>query len=91
MAYRDYSTAHGHIVDATGQGDFTTFGSSNDGCRGGDTIFLRPGSYGAGIGITPGVNICSFGCEGMEGFLPNVEITGTLTLNGAGNSQHLRC
>ena len=84
MAYRDYSTAHGHIVDASGQGDFTTLGAAMVAAVAGDTIFLRPGSYGGGIGLTPGVNICSFGCEGMLGSPPNVEITGTLTLNGTG-------
>ncbi len=83
MAYRDYSTAHGHIVDATGQGDFTTIQAAINAAVAGDTIFVRPGSY-VGATLTPGVNLCSFGCEGMGGSPPNVLITSALTLSTTG-------
>lgn len=80
MAYRDYSTAHGHIVDASGQGDFTSISAALAAAVSGETIFLRPGTYSSAT-LVPGVNITSFGCEGLDG---NVIINGDLNLSSAG-------
>lgn len=45
MAYRNYSTAVGKIVDAAGFGDFTTIGAAITAASSGQTIFIRPGTY----------------------------------------------
>ena len=84
MAYRNYSTAAGHIVDATGNGDFTTLSAALTAATAGQTIFLRPGTYGSAT-LKPGVNISSFGAEGAGGSPTNVIIDGNLTLNTAGH------
>lgn len=60
MGYRDYSTAKGHIVDATGHGDFTTVGAALAAASAGETIFLRPGTYTEDITLKSAVSLVSF-------------------------------
>lgn len=60
MGYRDYSTAKGHIVDATGHGDFTTVGAALAAASAGETIFLRPGTYTEDITLKSSVSLVAF-------------------------------
>lgn len=81
MAYRNYSTAVSHIVDATGQGDFTTIAAALTAAVSGQTIFIRPGTYTENLTLVTGVDIVSFPGEGNTG---NVIINGNCTLSTAG-------
>ena len=81
MGYRDYSTAKGHIVDATGKGDFTTIASALTAASSGQTIFIRPGTYTENPTLKAGVNLSAFECDGIT---PNVTIVGNCTFSGTG-------
>lgn len=81
MGYRDYSTAKGHIVDATGHGDFTTFTAALAAATSGQTIFARPGTYTENPPLKAGVDIVAFEADA---FTPNVTIVGKCTFSSAG-------
>lgn len=84
MGYRDYSTAKGHIVDASGHGDFTTIEDALSAASSGQTIFIRPGTYtpaGGTATLKSGVNIAAFQCDAQT---PNVTIIGKLGFSSAG-------
>jgi hypothetical protein len=76
MSYRDYSTSKGHIVDATGHGDFTTIGAALTAASSGQTIFIRPGTYTENPTLKAGVNLVAFTADA---FTPNVVILGECT------------
>ena len=82
MGYRDYSTAKGHIVDATGHGDFATIQAAITAAVAGDTVFIRPGNYVEDITYKPGVNVTAFNGDGI---LENVFIKGSGVISSAGN------
>ena len=81
MGYRDYSTAKGHIVDATGHGDFTTIASALSAASSGQTIFIRPGTYTENLTLKAGVNLVAYTGDANT---PNVTIIGNATLSAAG-------
>ena len=81
MGYRDYSTAKGHIVDATGKGDFTTIAAALTAATSGQTIFIRPGTYTENPALKAGVNLTAFECDATT---PNVTIVGKCTFASAG-------
>ena len=81
MAYRNYSTAVSHIVDAAGQGDFTTIAAALTAAVSGQTIFIRPGTYTENPTLVAGVDLVSFSGEGQT---PNVIIKGNCTFSTAG-------
>jgi hypothetical protein len=81
MAYRNYSAATGHIVDALGNGDFLTIGAALTASSAGQTIFIRPGTYTENPTLVPGVNLTAFTGDSQT---PNVIINGNCTLSGAG-------
>lgn len=83
MGYRNYSTAVSHIVDATGQGDFTTIGAANAAATSGDDIFIRPGTYAENVVFKAGLNIVGFGGDALQGSA-QVVILGTSTFTAAG-------
>ena len=60
MAYRNYDTANGFIVDKTGNGDFTTISSAIAAASSGDTIFIRPGTYTENPNISSNLNITAY-------------------------------
>lgn len=80
MAYRDYSTARGHIVAADGSGDFTTISTALAAASSGQTIFIRPGTYTENPTLKAGVNLCAFDCDNFN----NVTILGKCSFTGAG-------
>jgi hypothetical protein len=86
MAYRNYSAAVSHIVDATGQGDFTTLGAALTALAGAGTnnttptIFMRPGTYTENDTISTACNIVAFPGDGLQG---NVIIKGNMTISSA--------
>lgn len=82
MGYRDYSTAKGRIVDATGHGDFSTI-TSAIAALGSGTIFINDGTYTENFTLPAGFHLCSFG--GAE-LLGSVTIVGKITLSAAGAS-----
>lgn len=81
MAYRNYSTARAHIVDATGGGDFTTIQSAITAASSGDTVFIRNGTYTEDITHKDGVNVTSFTTDVISG---NVVVVGKWTISGPG-------
>jgi hypothetical protein len=81
MAYRNYSTAVSHIVDASGQGDFTTIGAALTAASSGQTIFIRPGTYTENPTLKAGVNLTAYDCDFLN---PNVIISGKCTFTGSG-------
>lgn len=81
MGYRNYSTAVSHIVDATGQGDFTTVQSAINSASSGQTIFIRPGTYTENPTLKAGVDLVAFVTDSE---IPNVIIKGTCSLTSAG-------
>lgn len=81
MGYRDYSTAKGHIVDATGHGDFTSIQTAINAALSGHTIFVRPGTYTENLILKAGVNITAFDSD----MINQVIILGKTTLNVAGS------
>lgn len=87
MGYRDYSTAKGHIVDATGHGDFTTVQAAITAASSGQTIFIRPGTYTENVTLASGVNLIAFQCDSgtfnSNSATNHVNIVGTLTANFA--------
>jgi hypothetical protein len=82
MGYRNYSTAVSHIVDSTGQGDFTTIGAALTAATSGQTIFVRPGTYTENITLKAGVNLAAYECDATT---PNVIINGKCTFTAAGS------
>lgn len=84
MAYRDYSSAYGHIVDPNGNGDFTTLSAALVAASAGETIFLRPGTYAGGT-LKAGVNITAFACDSSQNGTGNVNINGPLVFSSAGS------
>lgn len=80
MAYRNYSTAVGHIVDQNGHGDFSTITAALASAVSGETIFVRPGTYTENITLVAGVNLTAFGNVGNE----HVVINGQASLSAAG-------
>lgn len=91
MGYRDYSTAKGHLVDATGHGDFTTISAAITAASSGQTIFIRPGTYIENVALKAGVNLTAFGSDGLTTRLgsgtptSNVTIQGSVTASFTGN------
>jgi hypothetical protein len=81
MGYRDYSTAKGHIVDATGHGDFSTVSAALTAATSGQTIFIRPGTYTENPTLVAGVDLVAFQSDALTG---NVIINGNCTFSGAG-------
>lgn len=79
MGYRDYSVAKGHIVDATGHGDFTTISAALSASVSGDTIFIRPGVYTEDPPLIDGVNLVSY-----QPYPSNVLVIGKFTYSGTG-------
>lgn len=89
MAYRNYSTAAGFIVDSTaGNGDFTTIqaaitaattAAAVSGTN--KTIFIRPGTYTENLTLAAGINLCAYT---GDAFTPNVTIVGKCTFTAAG-------
>lgn len=59
MAYRNYSTAIGFIVDPNGFGDFKTIASAIAAASSGTTIYIRPGTYTENLTFKTGVNLTS--------------------------------
>jgi hypothetical protein len=82
MGYRDYSTAKGRIVDATGHGDFTTIQAAINAASSGQTIFIRPGTYTENPALKAGVNLSAYDCDAIT---PNVTILGKCTFSTAGD------
>jgi hypothetical protein len=83
MGYRDYSTAKGLIVDASGHGDFTSISSAIAAASSGHTIFVRPGTYTENPTGKAGVDITAFIADAYE---PNVTINGTFTFSANGST-----
>lgn len=83
MGYRDYSTAKGHIVDATGHGDFSTIQAAINAAVSGQTIFVRPGTYTENITLKDGVDLVSFNEEELT---PSVIIKGKVSFSSGGIS-----
>lgn len=81
MGYRNYSTAVSHIVDATGQGDFTTITAAIAAATSGQTIFIRPGVYTENITAKAGVNLTSFVGEALTS---QVQIKGKISFSSNG-------
>ena len=81
MGYRDYSTAKGHIVDATNHGDFATIQAAITAASSGQTIFIRPGTYTENLTLKVGVNLTAYVCDADT---PTVTIVGKCTLSTAG-------
>lgn len=81
MGYRDYSTAKGLIVDASGHGDFSTLSAAMAAASSGKDIFVRPGTYIGDVTFKAGVNVTAFGAD----YTQNVTIQGNLTFNLSGN------
>jgi hypothetical protein len=81
MAYRNYSAAVSHIVDTTGQGDFTTIGAALTAAVTGQTIVIRPGTYPENPNLKAGVNLVAFDADALT---PNVIINGNCTASFAG-------
>ena len=78
MAYRNYSTACSHIVDANGSGDFTTIAAALTAASSGQTIFIRPGTYTENPTLKAGVNLSTFPSDATSG---TVIIKGKCTLS----------
>ena len=78
MAYRNYSTANGFIVDKSGNGDFTTISSALTAAPSGSVIFIRPGTYTESPTIS--TNVTMIGAVG-DANIPNVILNGLLTIN----------
>lgn len=83
MGYRNYSVANSHIVDATGQGDFTTIATAMTAAVSGDTIFVRPGSYTENFTWKAGVNLTAFNCDALS---ESVNVTGVIIVSFAGTA-----
>ena len=81
MGYRDYSTAKGHIVDASGFGDFTTIQAAINAASSGQTVFIRPGTYNENPTLKAGVDLVAFVTDSD---VPNVIINGTCSFTSAG-------
>jgi hypothetical protein len=81
MAYRNYSTARSHIVDATGGGDFLTIQSAVTAAVAGDTVFVRPGTYAESVTFKPGVNVTAFDTDGVS---KSVFLQGNSIISAAG-------
>ena len=84
MAYRNYATAVSHIVDTTGQGDFTTIQAAITAATSGMTIFIRPGNYSESLILKAGVSLTAFGSDSSLNGTGEVQITGKATLSTAG-------
>lgn len=81
MAYRDYSTAYGRIVDPNGHGDFTTIAAALTASASGQQIFIKSGTYTENLTLKVGVNLVGFNGDGDT---PEVTIIGKATLTAAG-------
>lgn len=81
MSYRNYSTGNSHIVDPSGNGDFTTIASALTAASSGQTIFIRPGTYTENLTLKAGVNLAAFTCDA---FTANVTIVGKCSFSSAG-------
>lgn len=82
MGYRNYSTAVSHIVDATGQGDFTTISAAIAAASSGQDIFIRPGTYTENPTLKAGVNLTAFGSDQTDGTVTILGKT-SVTFNGS--------
>lgn len=82
MGYRDYSTAKGHIVDATGHGDFTTIASALAAASSGQTVFVRDGTYTENLTMVPGVRLTAFVAPNS---VSTVTIIGKMTFTATGS------
>lgn len=60
MSHRLYSVAVGHIVDAAGNGDFTTVQAAINASSANETIFIRPGVYNEDLTLKTGVSLVGF-------------------------------
>ena len=84
MGYRNYSEAVSHIVDTTGQGDFTTIQAAITAASSGQDIFVRPGTYTENLTLKAGVNLVGWGTDASQNNTGTVQITGKATFTGAG-------
>lgn len=80
MAYRDYSTALGRIVDPNGRGDFTTIASAITAASSGQTIFIRPGTYTENLTPKDGVTLVGYNTTPSNAV---VTIIGKLSVSSA--------
>lgn len=81
MSYRNYNTANGHLVDPSGNGDYTTIQAAITAASSGQTVFIRPGTYTENLTLKAGVNLCSYVGDADT---PNVTITGKAAFTAAG-------
>lgn len=79
MAYRDYSTAKGHIVDPNGFGDFTTLTAASTAASAGSVIFIRPGTYAESFTAASGVAYFAYP-GGFASSTGQVIITGAVVI-----------
>jgi hypothetical protein len=82
MGYRNYATAQGHIVDATGKGDFTTIQAAINAATTFDTIFIRPGTYTGNVTLQPNINLVAFE---TDAYSANVVISGAISYSSTGD------
>lgn len=80
MTYRDYSTALGRIVDASGKGDFTTIASASAAASSGQTIFIRSGTYTEDWSPKDGVNYVAYNTSSGTA---SVKIVGKMSFSSA--------
>ena len=80
MAYRDYSTALGRIVDSSGKGDFTTIAAATAAASSGQTIFIHSGTYTENFSPKDGVSYVAFSTSTNA---PIVKIIGKMSFSSA--------
>lgn len=88
MAYRNYSTANGVLVDQKGNGDYSTISAAMAAAVSGQTIFVRDGTYTENFSGKNGVTVTAFTGDASE---PNVIINGTVTFSTAGTFTVANC
>ena len=81
MSYRNYAPQNSHIVDQSGNGDFTTITAATTAAVSGQTIFINPGTFTENFTAKAGVN---YTCASGDGYEPNVIINGNITCSSAG-------
>ncbi len=79
MSYRNYAPGNSHIVDPSGNGDFTTIQSAITSAVSGQTIFINPGTYTENLTLKVGVTLAAFNAGG-------VTIVGKATFSGSGST-----
>lgn len=81
MAYRNYSTANGLLVDPAGNGDYTTITAALNAAVSGQTVFVRDGTYTENPTGKAGVVLSAFFGDSSE---PTVILNGTLSYSSLG-------